>query len=101
MRFVEKATRLTLFTLAGLAVVGSGALLFGQGLAQGTSGSPLVGFETGNTMEMASASPDGYLDTTFVRPGSGSFCFRAGGGGSVVLGGMSAGAVSARFSWRT
>jgi hypothetical protein len=52
-------------------------------------------------MEMASVDRDGYLDATVVRPGSGSFCYRAGGGASVVLGGMSAEAVSARFSWRT
>lgn len=94
--------------LAALGLAGFGSLSGpAQGedpvpaLAQGTSGSPLVGFETGNTMEMASADPDGYLDTTVVRPGSGSFCYRAGGGACVVLGGMSAAAVSARFSWRT
>lgn len=70
-------------------------------LAQGTSGSPLVGFETGNAMEVAAVDRDSYLASSVVRSGSGMFCYRAGGGATAILAGMAADAVGARFSYRT
>ena len=100
---------MTMMILAALGPAGFGSLSGpAQGedpvpaLAQGTSGSPLVGFETGNTMEVAAVyDRDSYLDNSVVRSGSGMFCYRGGGGATAILAGMAADAVGARFSFRT